>query len=246
MKYSVPYVLVSMVFASLGCSSSETSSGTSGTSSSSVDGGVPMAPDGAVLPGADAAAEADGGDAGRKTLLGPATSVSPACSTAERYSAYGDGGFEDGFYAITLAPPSYPFQAESISYTLKSGMVVNPADGSSVSCMASTPHKLGFFKAVGGKPTASPSDLQVWTSSGMGDVRTEKLPTSVILENGEVAVLLIQLVRSFSASCVRSCTTDVTPGANFRAPSISVPFAWSAYSPKGNLMLTLNGRPILE
>lgn len=244
MKPVVPSVLFVAALAQALVACSATVSGGSSDAASETRDGAPSELVDAAAPSEDASKAVDA-DAGSKTTYGPATTVSPACNVTERFSAYGEGGFEDGFYAITVTPPSYPFLAESISYTLKSGMVINPDNGATVNCMASTPHKLGFFKAPLGKPPTNPSDVQIWKSSGMGDDRTEKLPTAVLLETGEVAVLLIQMVRAVSATCVRSCAANPTLGENYRATTTNAPFDWSAYTPKGNLLLSLGGRPML-
>lgn len=185
-------------------------------------------------------------DGGEELKLGSPASFAPDCNVSERYSEYSSGGFEDGFYAIKVTPPTYPFLAESLSYTLKSGMVIKPDTGETVSCMASTPHKIGFFKAPAGAPAASPGGLQVWDGKGFNTDRTEMLPTSVVIEQGEVVYALIQLVRGVSATCVRACASGATAGSSFRAPTIRAPFAWSSFSPAGNVMITVNGRPILR
>lgn len=208
------------------------------------DAGVTAASDGGVIATPDAQAPA--ADAEKPVAFGEPTSVSPACDVANRYSAYGEGDFADGMYVVAVTPTVYPYLVESISYTLKAGMVINPDNGATVSCLTSTQHKLAFFKGTGSSPSANPSDLQTWMSSGFTEDRTEKLPKTVTLEQGEVGYVAIQMIRSFSANCVRACDAPPTPGIHFRAETTGAPFAWSSFVPRGNLLMTMNGRRVLR
>lgn len=228
-----------------GCSATATAGDGSPTRATPVeDAGVTAPSDGGVSTTPDAQAPA--ADAAKPVAFGEPTSVSPVCDVDKRYSAYGEGDFSDGLYVVAVAPTVYPYLVESISYTLKAGMVINPDNGATVSCLTSTQHKLAFFKGAGGVPSASPSDLQTWMSSGFTEDRTEKLPKAVTLEQGEVGYVAIQMVRSFSANCVRACDAPPTPGIHFRAERTSAPFTWSSFVPRGNLLMTMNGRPVLR
>lgn len=238
----------------VGCSATVTTQGGGVGGSDGSDGTSPVADGGTAGLGSDGSASGDSdagakhsGDAAAPLKFGPLTSVSPECNVTERYSEYGSAGFENGFYAVKIAPASYPFQVESLSYTLKSGMVINPKNNDEVvNCMASTPHNVGFFKVPSGAPTASPANVQIWKASGFNTDRTEMLPVPVVIEQGEVGYAIIQMVRNVSATCVRACSTGATARGNFRTDATSAPFAWSAFDPSGNMMISLNGRPVLR
>lgn len=235
----VSAVLLSCLSA-LACSAAGTVGQEPENANDSADGGSSSTPSPSPSASSDAAAPIDSGPT---VNYGSPEKIQPECKVSGRYNEYAKAGFENGFYAIKLTPKNYPFQVDSLSYTLKNGTVVS--NSGTTQCDANVPHKLGFFKSAAGQPATMPPDIQIWDAAGSGTDREESLPKPIVLEKGEVGYLLIQFVQGAAATCVLACSTGATPGIHFRTPKAATPFSWTAYAPSGNILASMNGRAIL-
>lgn len=234
-------LFVSLVLPVVACATSVTGGGTEDPTSDGDAGSATATPDAQTSPTND---PPDAADAGPELKLGSDTKVTPSCTVSGRYTEAAKDGYNSGFYAIKITPTTYPFHAESISYDLKNGTVIS--NSGTTYCDSNVAHKLGFFKAPAGAPATTPTDIQIWNATGSGASRNEAIPKPVVLEQGEVGYVLIQMVNDDSATCVYACSTGATAGAHYRAKSVAAPFAWTSYSPSGNMLVSLQGRPVLK
>lgn len=149
-----------------------------------------------------------------------------------------------GYYAVKVKPEKYPFLVESIAYDLWAGRLFDDLNRV-IDCLPSPTHKVGFFKGPDGSPPPSnPSDLQTWTASQSPGAGLE-VPNPVVLNQGEVGYVMIEVTHPRRAACIHSCSTGATPDTNFVAKGLQPSFNWQNYSRPGNIIVRAQGHEVL-
>lgn len=130
-----------------------------------------------------------------------------------------------------LAPPSYPFEVESIGYDLA-------APGGSADCDLSLPHRVDVYVASGVAPSNTPSVVQsfdVPAGSAANHSVDLELASPITLTSGQSLFVAVEMAgngtstTSTKAVCIAACrlAAGALSDVDYWSNAAATPYAWA-------------------